>query len=123
MLKRQCAVRSAILMAIALVLIIATSGRGLAAFPERTITIIAPAAAGGGTDLTARTLGRLAEPLLGASVVVSNMPGGGNAIGITAGYQAKPDGYTLVLGQVETVLLPLMGRAPGRPMSSHPSWV
>jgi tripartite-type tricarboxylate transporter receptor subunit TctC len=40
------------------------------------------------------------------------MPGGGNAIGITAGHQAAPDGYTLVLGQVETVLLPLLDRVP-----------
>lgn len=81
-------------------------------FPTSSITIIAPASAGGGTDLTARTLGRYAEPFLGESVVVTNMPGGGNAIGITAGYQAEPDGYTLVLGQVETVLLPLLERVP-----------
>lgn len=79
-------------------------------FPTSPITIIAPAAAGGGTDLTARELGRAAEPFLGQSVLVNNMPGGGNAIGITAGFQAKPDGYTLVLGQLETALLPLMGR-------------
>jgi len=81
-------------------------------FPTSPITIIAPAAAGGGTDLTARTLGRYAEPFLGESVIVTNMPGGGNAIGITAGHQADPDGYTLVLGQVETVLLPLLERVP-----------
>jgi len=81
-------------------------------FPASAITIISPAAAGGGTDLTARNIGRYAEPFLGASVIVSNMPGGGNAIGITAGHQAAPDGYTLVLGQVETVLLPLLGRVP-----------
>ncbi|MDZ7801426.1 MAG: hypothetical protein U5K81_11630 [Trueperaceae bacterium] len=73
-------------------------------FPDSSITVIAPAAAGGGTDLTARNLGREAEPFLGVSVSVRNMPGGGNAIGITAGNQADPDGYTLVLGQVETVL-------------------
>lgn len=81
-------------------------------FPDSNINIIAPAAAGGGTDLTARNLGREAEPFLGVSVNVRNMPGGGNAIGITAGNQADPDGYTLVLGQVETVLLPMTGRVP-----------
>lgn len=81
-------------------------------FPNQPITIIAPAAAGGGTDLTARNIGRFAEPFLGVSTIVQNMPGGGNAIGITAGHQADPDGYTLVLGQVETVLLPLLERVP-----------
>lgn len=110
MLERRRALRTVYVLTVLLALSLGGSGYGLAAFPERPITIIAPAAAGGGTDLTARTLGRLAEAALGVSVVVTNMPGGGNAIGITAGYQAKPDGHTLVLGQVETVLLPLMGR-------------
>lgn len=80
------------------------------AFPNETIEIIAPAAAGGGTDQTARNLARLAEEDLGVNIIVNNIPGGGNAIGITAGYQAAPNGYRLVLGQVETVLLPLFDR-------------
>lgn len=95
---------TALLLAPALLLTAAS------AFPTGTITIIAPAAAGGGTDLTARNLARVAEPILNTSIVVSNMPGGGNAIGLTAGNRAHPDGHTLTLGQVETVLLPLMGR-------------
>ena len=100
------------LLAVAAVVLIAGSTTFAQAFPTTAITIISPAAAGGGTDLTARNIGRYAEPFLGASVIVSNMPGGGNAIGITAGHQAAPDGYTLVLGQVETVLLPLLERVP-----------
>lgn len=79
-------------------------------FPTETIEIIAPASAGGGTDQTARNLARLAEDDLGVNIIVNNIPGGGNAIGITAGYQAAPNGYRLVLGQVETVLLPLFDR-------------
>lgn len=102
----------AALLAIAVVGLIAGSTTFAQAFPSSSITIISPAAAGGGTDLTARNIGRYAEPFLGTSVLVSNMPGGGNAIGITAGHQAEPDGYTLVLGQVETVLLPLLERVP-----------
>jgi tripartite-type tricarboxylate transporter receptor subunit TctC len=102
----------ACLMLLTVLGLLATSTAGAQAFPTSSITIIAPAAAGGGTDLTARSIGRYAEPFLGTSVVVSNMPGGGNAIGITAGHQAQPDGYTLVLGQVETVLLPLLDRVP-----------
>lgn len=81
-----------------------------AMFPSETITVIAPASPGGGTDQTARTLARMAEAELGVSIIVNNIPGGGNAIGITAGYQAAPNGYTMVLGQVETVLLPLLDR-------------
>lgn len=91
-----------------------------ASFPSRPITIIAPASAGGGTDLTARELGQAASKYLGVSVIVKDMPGAGNAIGINAGYRAKPDGYTLVLGQVETVLDPLMGRGPWNPEKFTP---
>jgi tripartite-type tricarboxylate transporter receptor subunit TctC len=101
-----------VLLALAVVGLVAGSTSFAQDFPTTSITIISPAAAGGGTDLTARNIGRYAEPFLGASVIVSNMPGGGNAIGITAGHQAAPDGYTLVLGQVETVLLPLLDRVP-----------
>ena len=111
MISNRTLARTA-LLAVAVVGLIVGSTTFAQAFPTTSITIISPAAAGGGTDLTARNIGRYAEPFLGASVIVSNMPGGGNAIGITAGHQAAPDGYTLVLGQVETVLLPLLERVP-----------
>lgn len=106
--KFRISIKGALIAALAVAPLLSLTA--VAAFPDGTITIIAPAAAGGGTDLTARNLARFAEPLLNVPIVTSNMPGGGNAIGLTAGNRARPDGYTLTLGQVETVLLPLMGR-------------
>src|SRR5256885_9643193 len=67
-------------------------------FPERTITLINPYAAGGPADLLARTVADGMSETLGRPVVVENRPGAGTAIGARAVAQANPDGYTLFLG-------------------------
>jgi tripartite-type tricarboxylate transporter receptor subunit TctC len=67
-------------------------------FPERTITLINPYAAGGPADLLARTIADGMSETLGRPVVVENRPGAGTAIGARAVVQANPDGYTLFLG-------------------------
>jgi tripartite-type tricarboxylate transporter receptor subunit TctC len=67
----------------------------LADYPEEAITIIVPFSAGGGTDLTARTVAMFLEAELGESVVVVNRPGAGGEIALTEVASAKPDGYTL----------------------------
>src|ERR1044072_3345429 len=67
-------------------------------FPERTITLINPYAAGGPADLLARTVADGMSETLGRPVVVENRAGAGTAIGARAVAQASPDGYTLFLG-------------------------
>lgn len=67
------------------------------AFPNKPIKIIVPVAAGGGTDLLARTLGQKVGDLLGQPVVVDNILGAGGNIGVQAVAKAAPDGYTLLL--------------------------
>jgi tripartite-type tricarboxylate transporter receptor subunit TctC len=66
-------------------------------FPSKPIKIIVPVAAGGGTDLLARTLGQKVGDLLGQPVVVENILGAGGNIGVQAVAKATPDGYTLLL--------------------------
>jgi tripartite-type tricarboxylate transporter receptor subunit TctC len=67
-------------------------------FPERTITLINPYAAGGPADLLARTVADGMSEALGKPVIVENRPGAGTAIGARTVAQAKPDGYTLFIG-------------------------
>ena len=67
-------------------------------FPERSITLVNPYAAGGPADLLARTVADGMSEALGRPVVVENRPGAGTAIGARAVAQAKPDGYTLFIG-------------------------
>ncbi|WP_209810230.1 tripartite tricarboxylate transporter substrate binding protein [Ammoniphilus resinae] len=64
-------------------------------FPNRPINIIVPWSAGGGTDVSARTLAPYVEKELGVTINVVNKPGGGGWVGLTEIAQAKPDGYTL----------------------------
>jgi tripartite-type tricarboxylate transporter receptor subunit TctC len=66
-------------------------------FPSKPIKIIVPVAAGGGTDLLARTLGQKVGELLGQPVVVENILGAGGNIGVQTVAKAAPDGYTLLL--------------------------
>ncbi len=66
-------------------------------FPNKPIQIIVPVAAGGGTDLLARTLGQKVGELLGQPVVIENKLGAGGNIGVDMVVKAKPDGYTLLL--------------------------
>ena len=66
-------------------------------FPSKPIKIIVPVAAGGGTDVLARTLGQKVGELLGQPVVVENILGAGGNIGTVAVAKAPPDGYTLLL--------------------------
>ena len=66
-------------------------------FPNKPIQIIVPVAAGGGTDLLARTLGQKISEVLGQPVVIENKLGAGGNIGVEAVVKAKPDGYTLLL--------------------------
>lgn len=72
------------------------------AYPSRPVTIIVPFAAGGPTDIIARIGGEYFSKALGQQFVVENVAGAGGTTGITRGAQAKPDGYTIMMGHMGT---------------------
>ena len=72
------------------------------AWPTRTIKIIAPVQPGGGVDLVARLVADRLGKVLGQSIIVDNMSGGGGIVGSLAAARAAPDGYTLMVGYVGT---------------------
>ncbi|MBI3532084.1 MAG: ABC transporter substrate-binding protein [Curvibacter sp. PD_MW3] len=67
-------------------------------YPGKPITIICPYPAGGNTDQRSRQFGRFISTALGQPVVVDNKPGAGGNIGTEAIVRAKPDGYTIGMG-------------------------
>ena len=67
-------------------------------WPERSIRLIVPVAAGGSQDIVARLLARHLTPALGENVLIENQPGAGSNIGYEHVARAKPDGYTLLAG-------------------------
>ena len=69
---------------------------------SRPITIIVPFAAGGPTDVIARTLAQHMRISLGQSVVVENVAGANGNIGVGRVARAAPDGYTIGIGHWST---------------------
>jgi tripartite-type tricarboxylate transporter receptor subunit TctC len=73
-------------------------------FPDNTIKIVVPFAAGGGVDGAARLLARQLQADLGVNVVVDNRAGGSGTIGGKAVQTAQADGYTLLFSAATHVL-------------------
>jgi len=71
-------------------------------YPSRPITMVVPYAAGGAFDTVARIIATRMSELLGQSIIVENVTGAAGIIGVQRVINAKPDGYTLLLGTVGT---------------------
>jgi tripartite-type tricarboxylate transporter receptor subunit TctC len=66
-------------------------------YPTRTVTMVVPFAAGGPTDVVARTLGAAMTKTLGQTVVIENKLGAGGTIAANYVAKATPDGYTIFI--------------------------
>ena len=75
-------------------------------YPTRQISLIAPFAAGGSTDLVARVLSEGMRQRLGQPVVVENKPGATGLIGNREVAKSPADGYTLLLGNAGALVVP-----------------
>ena len=71
-------------------------------FPTHPVTMVIPFAAGGPQDTIGRIIAQRMTELLGQTVVVENVGGAGGMTGAKRVADAKPDGYTMILGSVGT---------------------
>ncbi len=80
-----------------------------AEYPERTVDLVIPYAAGGGIDLLLRAIADSFSNQFKQSVVVSNRTGAGGALGVSYVARSAPDGYTLLfVPALVYSVLPLM---------------
>ena len=78
-------------------------------YPNRSIEIVVPASAGGGTDMLSRAFAEAVKKHLPQVMTVNNKPGASGAIGMGEMINAKPDGYKLCMVIVEITILPHLG--------------
>ena len=77
-----------------------------AGYPDRPVRIVVPFAAGGPSDLTARTLSVKLTEALGQTFFVRTRAGAGSNLGTAAVARAAPDGYTLLVTSSAFVVNP-----------------
>jgi tripartite-type tricarboxylate transporter receptor subunit TctC len=71
-------------------------------YPSKPVRILVPYAPGGATDIVSRVLGEQLRTILGQPFVTENKPGAFGIVAIEEMARAKPDGYTLMIGNVST---------------------
>jgi tripartite-type tricarboxylate transporter receptor subunit TctC len=89
------------LLVVAAALAIATSASAQN-YPTRPITMIVPFAAGGTSDVIARTVAEQMSIALGQAVVIENVGGAGGSIALARVARAEADGYTIAIGNAGT---------------------
>lgn len=94
-------VRALLLAALCLVLA-GASAQAQTKYPSKPVRIIVPYAAGGATDITTRIVAEHLRAALGESFVVENKPGASGIVAIEEMARSRPDGHTLMVGNIST---------------------
>ncbi|TDK32252.1 tripartite tricarboxylate transporter substrate binding protein [Rhizobium deserti] len=95
--------RAALLLAASTAALMSVGAPAVAqSFPNRTLTLVVPFAAGGSTDVVARVIAQKMGETLKQQVVVENVAGAGGNLGAAKVARAEPDGYTILMGTVAT---------------------
>jgi len=89
-------------IAFAATMALAASPAAAQSYPSKPIRILVGFSPGGGTDVMARLIGQKLTEAWNAQVVVENRPGAGGVLAADLTAKAAPDGYTLMIGHVNS---------------------
>ncbi len=105
---------SLLLSVVAFIAFGAGNALGASKFPEKPVTVIVHAGAGGGSDIFARTMAAAFEKgkILPQPLVVENKPGGSGGIAFAYVAGKKKDPYYMVTAVTSFLTTPLMGLTP-----------
>ncbi len=103
---------SLFLVLLALVAITGCFDKGQEKFPEKSLEMIIPWSAGGGTDVAGRLYASYVEKELGQTINVLNVPGGNSAVGAVQVKNSKADGYTMLLLTLDILTVEAQALAP-----------
>jgi tripartite-type tricarboxylate transporter receptor subunit TctC len=96
MLTRRRLIALSAAAALPLGIVVGPARAQSSAFPNKPVRIIVPVAAGGPTDIVARTLADKLSAMWSQQVFIENRSGAGNSIGIEFVARSDPDGYTVL---------------------------
>jgi tripartite-type tricarboxylate transporter receptor subunit TctC len=89
-------------VAVAFVLVVVAFAAHAQDYPKRPITMIVPFAAGGTSDVIARTVAEQMGSALGQTIVIENVAGAGGSTALARAARAEADGYTIAIGNAGT---------------------
>ena len=104
-------IRRAVLIGLAAAVLAAASPAQADDYPSRTVVIVCPYPAGGPTDQLARIVADSLSKQMNQSFVVENVTGGGTIIGTNKVVKSTPDGYTLLLHNLQISANPSLYKA------------
>lgn len=118
-MRRSPILRAATLIAASVGTILCSQVAEAQIYPTKAVRLVVPFAAGGPSDVVARTIAQKLGEALAQPVLVENKPGAGGNIGTDFVAKAAPDGYTIVMGVVGPVAVnpSLFGNLPYNPVS------
>lgn len=89
----------------ALAALVLAAPAGAQGYPSKPIRLIVPFPPGGGTDAVSRMVAQELGKQTGWTIVVENKAGAGGMIGLQEAARAKNDGYDIVMGQVDNMII------------------
>ena len=103
-------------VALAVAAVTAVGDARAQAYPNKTIRMVVPIGAGGGTDTMARLIAQRLSEQMGVTIFIDNRPGAGTVIGTEHFSKTPPDGYTLMTVAPEFSIQPSLRKVPYDPI-------